>query len=238
MPITTVLLDLDDTLYDHSWSCRRALAALRQTHPGLRRHTLTSLAHRHLELLNQYHLEILAKRETTDSARAKRYRDFFAGYGIDYQEDELETLLLPYRHAYEASRRAVPGARALIAALVRRGVTIGVCTNHYSRTAQRQKLIECGFDTLVHNLFVSADLGCSKPDPALFHTVLDRLGSNAASAVMLGDSFTSDVAGALRAGMRAVWLNRFRSPRPHQITEIREIRSLRPVHTVLQALLG
>jgi putative hydrolase of the HAD superfamily len=60
------------------------------------------------------------------------------------------------------------------------------------------------FDAVV----VSGDLGIAKPDPSIFEHALEQLGVDAADAVMVGDSMSKDVEGALAAGMRAVWVNR------------------------------
>ena len=113
-----------------------------------------------------------------------------------------------YRQGYDEGRRAVPGAAAVLEALRQRQVVIAVLTNHYSEVEQRQKLADCGLTHLVDRLFVSAEMGLTKPDPAAFEAVLEACGTGAAEAVMVGDSLTTDIAGARAAGLRAVWLNR------------------------------
>lgn len=50
--------------------------------------------------------------------------------------------------------------------------------------------------------------GSAKPDPAIFHAACDALGVAPAEAVYVGDDPALDVAGAQRAGLRAVWMNR------------------------------
>jgi 2-haloacid dehalogenase len=54
----------------------------------------------------------------------------------------------------------------------------------------------------------SEDVGAYKPDAAMFARALDALGLAAHEVVHVGDSLTSDVAGAHAAGIRAVWVNR------------------------------
>ena len=61
------------------------------------------------------------------------------------------------------------------------------------------------FDDIV----VSADHGINKPDARLFHIALDRLGVSPAQAVHVGDSWSADIEGAINAGIRPVWFNRF-----------------------------
>lgn len=57
-------------------------------------------------------------------------------------------------------------------------------------------------------LFVTSEhAGCFKPDEAIFRYALERAGVEPHEAVHIGDSLEADVAGALGAGMRAVWFN-------------------------------
>ena len=64
---------------------------------------------------------------------------------------------------------------------------------------------------LSHHFKVSVaahQLGCAKPDAAIFHAACRELGVDPADAVYVGDDLLLDVQGAQRAGLRAVWLNR------------------------------
>jgi putative hydrolase of the HAD superfamily len=47
-----------------------------------------------------------------------------------------------------------------------------------------------------------------KPDPRIFSAALLQIGVDAACAVMVGDSLSHDIDGALAAGMRGVLLDR------------------------------
>ena len=51
-------------------------------------------------------------------------------------------------------------------------------------------------------------MGARKPERALFDAALQAAGRPASEAVHVGDSPDNDVAGALRAGLRAVLLRR------------------------------
>ena len=57
-------------------------------------------------------------------------------------------------------------------------------------------------------LFVTSEhAGCFKPDERIFRYALERAGVEANEAIHIGDGLETDVAGAQRAGMRAVWFN-------------------------------
>ncbi len=217
MTIRAVIFDLDDTLSDHRYSSMQGVRALQARYPRLAEHPLERLTARHFALLNTWHLRILRGEETVQTARPKRYREFLAAFGIRVTGDGLRQAIRHYETAYLANRRAVPGAAAVVQELERRRIPVSVLTNHHSRADQRAKLDECNIAHLSERLFVSADIGCTKPDPAAFTTVLAALDCRPADAVMIGDSLPSDIHGALAAGMHAVWLNRDGVPVPDKL---------------------
>lgn len=57
------------------------------------------------------------------------------------------------------------------------------------------------------------------------HT-LAQLGCDRHHAIMIGDSRSRDVQGALTAGLGAVWVNRFGRARPHDEPDVPEIATL------------
>ncbi len=54
----------------------------------------------------------------------------------------------------------------------------------------------------------SCDSGCLKPDSHIFLEAARRLGAKPGECVMVGNNLVDDVAGAKKAGMKAVWVNR------------------------------
>lgn len=61
------------------------------------------------------------------------------------------------------------------------------------------------FDAVVD----SGKVGVEKPDPAIFRIALDRFGVGPERALMLGDTFITDIVGARAAGMRAALIDPF-----------------------------
>ncbi len=47
-----------------------------------------------------------------------------------------------------------------------------------------------------------------KPDKQIFEIALNKFGAGKESAIMIGDSIDTDIAGAGASGIRSVWLNR------------------------------
>ncbi|MCC7146068.1 MAG: HAD family hydrolase [Phycisphaeraceae bacterium] len=235
--LKAALFDLDDTLSDHSWSSRCGVEALGTRWPELRRQSLDALTALHLSILNQFHQEILAGRETAESARPKRYRAFLTQGGMNPTEPMVAQAMAWYQEAYAANRRAVPGAREVLALLRGRKVTTAVLTNHHDVQEQWSKIEECGIAELVDHLFVSAQIGFTKPDPRAFRHVMQTLDVLPDEAVMIGDSLAADIEGADRAGIRSIWLNRTGSvsiPPPSAVT----VTSLAPAQAVLDLIGG
>jgi putative hydrolase of the HAD superfamily len=130
--------------------------------------------------------------------------------------------------------RAVPGAVPLLAALAGR-VRVGVVSNNLF-DEQLDKLKLCGLEPFVHALIVSERVGVSKPDPAIFTAALEAVGCRANEAVMVGDSWIADIAGARAAGIRPVWFNPMELALPDGAEPVAQLRSLEPVNAVMRTL--
>jgi HAD superfamily hydrolase (TIGR01549 family) len=59
-----------------------------------------------------------------------------------------------------------------------------------------------------------ADPSARKPDPRAFTPLVETMGVGPEAIAYVGDSVSADVEGALGAGMRAVWIDRWNDPWP------------------------
>jgi HAD superfamily hydrolase (TIGR01549 family) len=71
-----------------------------------------------------------------------------------------------------------------------------------------------GLHADVFDCVVVADPAVRKPNPRAFAPLFDALDLAASAITYVGDSVRADVEGALGAGLRPVWLNRWRDPWP------------------------
>ncbi|MFD0711573.1 HAD family hydrolase [Paenibacillus sp. GCM10027626] len=69
----------------------------------------------------------------------------------------------------------------------------------------------------VTGILTSEDVLSYKPRPELFLEALRRCGLMAEEVLHIGDSMTSDVAGAQGVGLKTMWLNRQGKPKPEGI---------------------
>ncbi|MBR5340412.1 MAG: HAD family hydrolase [Erysipelotrichaceae bacterium] len=82
---------------------------------------------------------------------------------------------------------------------------LGVITNGYTST-QHNKINNVGIAQYFDMILTSQEVGVLKPDPLIFRCAAERLNLNVDECVYVGDVFSNDVFGALRAGMKAVWI--------------------------------
>jgi HAD superfamily hydrolase (TIGR01549 family) len=226
---TTVFFDLDDTLFDHTFSVRAGLASLAGPFPAFARQPLERLEELYATELEAQHPRVLAGQLTAEDARLARFRILGRACGASDDDTGVQRIADTYRAAYLAARRAVPGALELLRALRARTprICLGIITNNVV-DEQLEKLRVLELRHVIDVLVISEEVGVTKPDPAIFHTALARARCDAAQAVMVGDSWTSDVLGAHAAGLRAVWLNRTARPCPRPET-CATLTSLQPV---------
>jgi len=106
-------------------------------------------------------------------------------------------------------RRAIPGVREALGALLAAGVRLGVVSNAEGTCEARlAELALCqvgpGAGASVEIVVDSHVVGVEKPDPAIFGFALTAMGLDPARCLYVGDSVRFDVAGARAAGLRPV----------------------------------
>lgn len=226
-----VLFDLDDTLVDHLHASRAAVAGVREAFHALQARDLEAMVAENDRLVELLHADVGLGLRTAEDARIERYRQLFAYAGADAAHAPGAAEL--HRRIYMQSRREVPGAAALLAALAGT-VTIAVVTNN-TLAEQTEKLESFGLARFVDALVTSEEVGAAKPDGAIFAQALARCGCTAQGAVMVGDSWRNDVEGAQRAGIRPLWFNRRATPIPDPTVDV--VESLEPTRAVVALIL-
>jgi len=234
--IRAVLFDLDDTLFDHRGCARDALTAVQQSQRCFQSMPFEALERAHAEFLEELHAEVMLGRVPLDVARIERFRRLLESAGVRDEGEVAGTLAALYRDTYRTRRRAVAGARALMAA-VKRHARIGIVSNNVL-DEQQDKLTVCSLDQFVDQLVVSGEVGVSKPDPIIFRTAMHRLDVTSEETVMVGDSWIADIEGARGVGIRAIWFNPQRSAPPQYAPgDVEQLHSFEPTDAVLKLIL-
>jgi len=144
-------------------------------------------------------------REWAPGYRAGAWADALAEHGIvdgGLSEAMAAAFVAARRNTYRPYPDALEALEALHGAL-----PMAVLTNG-ARCLQREKLQGAGLAPWFDFVLVSGDIGIGKPDPRPFAVVAERLGLEPAGLLMIGDSIERDIAGALGAGYRALWVDR------------------------------
>jgi len=227
MSITLITFDLDDTLWDTPPVIASAELVLRDW------------LKTHAPVLGELPVEPLhAVRERVVQAEPglkhrisalRRQVLFQALRALDYPEaqaqalaDEAFEVFLHARHQLEI----FPQVQPMLERLGQR-YTVGVVTNG---NADVRRL---GLADYFDFALCAEDLGVGKPDPALFLEALRRGNAHATNAVHVGDHPRDDIAGAQRAGFKAVWFNPQGKPWQAEQAPDAEIRCLSELDDVL-----
>jgi putative hydrolase of the HAD superfamily len=220
-----VLLDLDDTLFDHHGAVGKALEGWLPTvgvpgTPAL--HALwDEIAERHLRSWRE-------RRVTFREQRRRRLRDFLPAIQVSYAESELDEIFAGYLRHYEAAWRPFPDVAGALTAIAGAGLRTAVLTNGSTRQ-QHDKLTRIGLAGRVGPVYTIEDLGVGKPQPEAFRLACERWGLPPAAVLSVGDNHALDVLPAREAGLRATHLDRAgRGPHdePSRITSLSELPAL------------
>jgi putative hydrolase of the HAD superfamily len=232
--IRAVLIDLDDTLVDHQHAMRTALRVLHDGDPRLHPLGFDFLLAEWQRVLESMHDDVALGRIPIHESRIIRYRHFYTLAGTPVERAEAEGIAANHIQTYMSNRRVVPGAVALME-MIRRHARVAVVTNN-TVIEQDEKLETFGLWPHVDALITSEECGVAKPDAEIFECALERLGVGVHEAVMVGDSWANDVAGAAGIGMRAIWLNRHGEVCPDPLMAT-EVTSFEPVAQTVELIL-
>lgn len=88
---------------------------------------------------------------------------------------------------------------------------IGLLSNGNSKS-QHKKFSSTGLIDKFDAVTISGDYGIDKPDSRIFDIACQNLGTNCNETIMVGDTFFTDISGALRAGLFPIWYCYDRKP--------------------------
>jgi YjjG family noncanonical pyrimidine nucleotidase len=106
-----------------------------------------------------------------------------------------------------------PGARQFLDALHGHH-PMGLISNGLSEV-QRARIERLHLARYFDSIVISSEVGCAKPGREIFDIAMKQLGSpDRDTAMIIGDSLSSDIRGGRNAGLATCWFNPHRAPRP------------------------
>ncbi len=140
--------------------------------------------------------------------KERRWNDIFSSLGINYDGQKFEDF---FRESIYSSAIEIPGAFDLVHYLSEKYILCAASNGPYEQ--QKHRLAIAGIIDCFDHIFISEDIGASKPDKKFFSATFERLNRSAneriepCDCVMIGDSLTSDMEGGIAYGMKTVFFN-------------------------------
>lgn len=217
MKYTTLLLDLDETLFDFKKSEKYAINRLMEKYSI----PVTEENRRLYSEINDSKWKQLEKGVLTRPQLFKeRFSEFFEKTGTVADTSEAN---LSYLKFLSQASFILEGALEACAKLSEK-YRLYIVTNGAS-IVQHGRLDGSPIMDYISDVFISEEIGLNKPQKEYFDYVLDHIPEKDKTKILVvGDSLSSDIAGAVNSGLDSCWINRkkqsIESPATYSISDI------------------
>ncbi|UED74196.1 HAD family hydrolase [Brevibacillus sp. DP1.3A] len=204
---TTILFDLDDTLFDFSACWEKGMQQTIATHAL----TAELDQEKFLEALRRHGddlwVDVIAKRYDFTQYRRLRFQRAMADCNRQIEVEQVDDFQRAYQAACMDAVQPDVTVQSTIAKLAEEH-TLGIVTNGPVDMAFI-KVERLGLSTYFprERVFISEMIGHHKPDLRIYEHVREKLGVESKQVLFVGDTWEADVAGAMDAGFSAVWIN-------------------------------
>lgn len=192
-----IFIDIDDTLLDYIPCCREAFELALPEHP--------EYFDLFFEISGRLFSEAKHGLHTIAEVMELYPKEFIATIG--YPPEAVDPFKHAFRAAWGKTHTLVPGAKEMLENLQTKGYRLFAASNSIGHL-QRSRLEKAGILKYFEDTYISMDIGYDKPDIRFYQEALRRCGLQAKEVLMIGDSMTTDVIGAQKAGMEALFFDR------------------------------
>jgi 2-haloacid dehalogenase len=221
MASSTVLLDLDHTLLDSDAS---ELAAFDATLFGVGVAEPRQFIDTYLGINRVLWAGVERGEITPAEVAVTRFVQLTKKIGLDADPEVMADAFLS---GLGEHGDLYPDARSVLENLAA-NADLAMVTNGVGRV-QRARIERLGLASYFSAVVISGEVGTSKPGPAIFDLTFEQLGSPALeSAIMVGDSLSSDIRGGREYGIETCWYN------PHQRNRGADDHSTHEIHRLAQ----
>ena len=213
------MFDLDNTLFDAQTAELRAFDHALEAGgvPSPRQHLPT-----YVEINNALWAAVERQELTPNQVQARRFADLVEAAGLDA---DPRVLADKYVEGMGGFGDLYPGARDILEQLLP-VATLALVTNGLGEV-QRARIERLGLEPLFAAIVISGEVGTAKPGTGIFDLAFEALNQPAKrSALMIGDSLSSDIAGGHNYGISTCWYNPQGKPAGPQTAVDHEIVSL------------
>ncbi len=192
-----IFIDIDDTLLDYIPCCREAFEFALPEHP--------EYFDLFFEISGRLFSEAKHGLHTIAEVMELYPKEFIATIG--YPPEAVDPFKHAFRAAWGKTHTLVPGAKEMLENLQAKGYRLFAASNSFGHL-QRSRLEQAGILPYFEDTYISMDIGYDKPDIRFYQEALRRCGLQPHEVLMIGDSMTTDVIGAQKAGMDALFFDR------------------------------
>ena len=207
-PYKAIFLDWDDTIGD--WTGAE-LKALQDIYTNYHLDTLYAMPEDYIAAYKPYNLELWGM--YGQGKVTKEWLHFQRFYkpieGLQVTGDRLQQLahemgdeFLRLTNKYFS---VLPGAAEVVRELAKK-YPLTIISNGF-KEVQYYKFAHSGLAECFAHTIISEEVGINKPQPGIFQIALEKNGVGAEEAIMIGDSYSSDIQGAKNAGIDQIWLH-------------------------------
>lgn len=126
----------------------------------------------------------------------------FAKAGYNGDQKAIEHFGLSKTPWHSEDEVPFPDCEQTLAALCRQGYRLGIIANQ--EPGARERMDAWGLGQYFSVIASSAELGVSKPDPAIFRLALEQADCTPENTVMVGDRLDNDIRPAKKLGMKTI----------------------------------
>ena len=192
-----IFIDIDDTLLDYIPCCREAFELALPEHP--------EYFDLFFEISGRLFSEAKHGLHTIAEVMELYPKEFIATIG--YPPEAVDPFKHAFRAAWGKTHTLVPGAKEMLENLQAKGYRLFAASNSFGHL-QRSRLEKAGILKYFEDTYISMDIGYDKPDIRFYQEALRRCGLQAKEVLMIGDSMMTDVIGAQKVGMDALFFDR------------------------------
>jgi len=201
--IKAILFDIDDTLFDRKLAQTKVLRIIMHSLPEIfgtlnNNQVLNAFMQSDRLVLKEFDAGI-----SSEGLRDRRNRLFLNILGLP--ENIADRISEIYVRELPVCDAPVAGAVQLIGELSGK-YELGAVSNGLP-DVQYGKLKTIGVRNMLSCIVLSEEVGMRKPDPKIFLHAVRLLGRQPDECLFVGDSYTSDMIGAKKAGMFTCWFN-------------------------------
>jgi len=149
---------------------------------------------------------------TQDELRIRRFRELMAHYDCLASEADAQKASAAYVEALSHQSILLPGALQVVKEISAR-LPVIILTNGISHV-QHGRIDNSQLAPYLSGLLISTEVGAPKPAPDMYLKALDLTKIRPEEALMIGDSLSSDIQGAIGVGIPTCWYNPTRKPCP------------------------